>query len=275
MKKVFSILAAAFVLACASTVSAQQAAQAQNPSPFQPAPGRNTLSQIQGFNIVLLVGESQASGGSVDDVPAAARKALADLRDFLPFKHYRLVDTQWTSCCSEAQSQSLRGRLQGTFPWEADRQAEVKASYILQVSSGAKLNVKFTLEHDAPPRQGQKSSNRHVELERRAADLRRELDAVDDEIAKRRERVGEKHPDVMTLMNQRLRLEQRMAETMNGLAEERTRQTLAHVTEAPMLMDSTFSMEPGETVVVGTSRFGGDKALIAIVTAVKKGTAAR
>ena len=30
-------------------------------------------------------------------------------------------------------------------------------------------------------------------------------------------------------------------------------------------------MEVGETVVVGTSRLGGDKALIAIVTAVRKG----
>lgn len=35
-------------------------------------------------------------------------------------------------------------------------------------------------------------------------------------------------------------------------------------------MDSSFTMEAGETVVVGTSKLGGDKALIAIVTAVRK-----
>jgi hypothetical protein len=29
-------------------------------------------------------------------------------------------------------------------------------------------------------------------------------------------------------------------------------------------------MDPGETVVVGTSRLGGDKALIALVTAVRR-----
>ena len=40
-------------------------------------------------------------------------------------------------------------------------------------------------------------------------------------------------------------------------------------------MDSSFTMDVGETVVVGTSRLGGDKALIAIVTAVKKGGTAR
>ena len=38
------------------------------------------------------------------------------------------------------------------------------------------------------------------------------------------------------------------------------------------VMDSSFTMTPGETVVVGTSRLGGDKALIALVTAVPKGT---
>ena len=30
-----------------------------------------------------------------DTVPVAARKALADMKDFLPYKGYRLLDTQW------------------------------------------------------------------------------------------------------------------------------------------------------------------------------------
>ena len=36
------------------------------------------------------------------------------------------------------------------------------------------------------------------------------------------------------------------------------------------IIDSSFTMDAGETVVVGTSRLGGDKALIALVTAVRK-----
>ncbi len=42
------------------------------------------------------------------------------------------------------------------------------------------------------------------------------------------------------------------------------------------VIDTNFSMEIGETVVVGTSRIrGGDKALIALLTAVPKGTSGR
>jgi hypothetical protein len=36
------------------------------------------------------------------------------------------------------------------------------------------------------------------------------------------------------------------------------------------LIDTTFNMRIGETVVVGTSRVRGDKALIALLTAVRK-----
>jgi hypothetical protein len=36
------------------------------------------------------------------------------------------------------------------------------------------------------------------------------------------------------------------------------------------IVDSSFMMDTGETVVVGTSRLGGDKALIALVTAARR-----
>jgi hypothetical protein len=41
------------------------------------------------------------------------------------------------------------------------------------------------------------------------------------------------------------------------------------------IMDSSFSVSPGETVVIGTSRLNGDQALIAILTAATKPGAAR
>jgi len=38
------------------------------------------------------------------------------------------------------------------------------------------------------------------------------------------------------------------------------------------IIDTTFSMDVGETVVVGTSRLGGgDRAIIALLTAVARG----
>ena len=40
-------------------------------------------------------------------------------------------------------------------------------------------------------------------------------------------------------------------------------------------MDSSFSISPGETVVIGTSRINGDQALIAILTAATKPGAGR
>jgi hypothetical protein len=37
------------------------------------------------------------------------------------------------------------------------------------------------------------------------------------------------------------------------------------------VIETTFSIDPGETVVVGTSRVKGDRALIALLTAVRRG----
>ena len=45
---------------------------------------------------MLVLGDLQA-GSTPDNVPPAAKKALADMKDFLPYKSYRLLDSQWTS----------------------------------------------------------------------------------------------------------------------------------------------------------------------------------
>ena len=45
----------------------------------------------RGFNVVLPSATCMGRGGE-DDVPPAARRALADMRDFLPYKSYKLVD---------------------------------------------------------------------------------------------------------------------------------------------------------------------------------------
>ena len=284
MKKVFIL--AASIFAVISPVAAQQS-PVPHPSsapPIRaasPVIGQNSvLPQVQGFNIVLLVGESQSSGASIDDVPPAARKALNDMRDFLPFKHYRVLDSQWTSCCGDGPSAQIRGNVQGVRGYGmAPDGSSVKLSphtysFLLHIGpTGAqRLSVMFRLEE--PPSGGQNIASfveSREEMERRHAELRRELDTLADEIPRRLQRLGDKHPEVMTLQQQRSRVQQRLAESVNQLAHS-TYDTRQGQGGRRSVIDSSFTMDLGETVVVGTSRLGGDKALIAIVTAVRRGT---
>jgi hypothetical protein len=267
-------------------------APATTPQPFAPRKD-GPLSILQGFNIVLLVGESQSSGASIEDVPPAARKALADMKDFLPFKHYRVLDSQWTSCCAETSRNSIAGRVQGVVATVGGsgqggsggsemRLMPRTYTFMLQVTpNGPRLNVYFSLQPEGPVRSGQAanvSAAREQELERRLFELRKEAETLEDEIALRGRAAKQdntaqkeqKEVDLSVLNAQRRRVQQRIAETTNELTRGN-----AHAADTDRssrsLIDSNFTMDIGETVVVGTSRLGGDKALIAIVTAARKG----
>src|SRR5436309_3301332 len=74
-----------------------------------------------GFSVVLVLGDMQG-GATADNVPAAARKAIADMKDFLPYKSYRLLDSAWI-----LGSDNVSTRLRG-----ADDQ-----EYTLNLSGGA------------------------------------------------------------------------------------------------------------------------------------------
>src|SRR5258708_12035491 len=116
--------------ALARAAASAQSAQSGTPKPMAP----------QGFSVVLLLGDMQG-GSSQDNVPAAARKALADLKDFLPYKSYRLLDTQWISCCGQS---GIVSRLRG-----ADDQ-----DYDLDLSPSAPPNRNYPahfLLTDPPP----------------------------------------------------------------------------------------------------------------------------
>src|SRR5262245_63509406 len=81
--------------------------------PLSAQPGKASPVSVpggpQGFSVVLVLGDARAATTTVDDsVPAAARKALADMKDFLPYKSYRLLDAQWI-LGSERASSRLRG----------------------------------------------------------------------------------------------------------------------------------------------------------------------
>jgi hypothetical protein len=59
---------------------------------------------------ILLLAASTKPGATGDDVPPNAQKALADLKGFLPYKSYQLLDTAWLPA---TQGRLAEGRLVG------------------------------------------------------------------------------------------------------------------------------------------------------------------
>ena len=95
---------------------------------------------------------------------------------------------------------------------------------------------------------------------RRAAEmeLQTRLGRLQAEAAAMKQRLGEKHANVVAVSAEIENLKMRLAEFESGDARPRS------LFGSRGVIDTTFSMDIGETVVVGTSRMrGGDKALIA------------
>lgn len=93
--------AMAVPLVVAAALAAPSALPAQSPSDDQP-PAKKFAESGQnarvGFAITLVLGDTKSTGAS-DTIPPPARKALGDVKDFLPYKEYRLLDSQWMLCC--------------------------------------------------------------------------------------------------------------------------------------------------------------------------------
>ena len=78
-----------FGLAMALTLAATTAAAQPQASPT----ATGDADPLEWMSVVLVVGESGPPVTSgAEDIPPAVRKALAEVRDFLPFKTYRLYD---------------------------------------------------------------------------------------------------------------------------------------------------------------------------------------
>ena len=91
---------AVLALLFAPMVAPELQQRGASPAPFQPpmpAQGMHA-PEISGFSVVLVVGETQPSAGAAPslELPAGAQRALTDMREFLPYKHYRVLDAQWT-----------------------------------------------------------------------------------------------------------------------------------------------------------------------------------
>lgn len=183
-------------------------------------PGGPAALGIHGFSVVLVVGSLMGTGNaSSDGVPEAAKKALADMKDFLPYKRYQLLDAAWMLCCSSLAT-SISGRVRG--PDERDYRYTVDPLTV----TDAKLNVRFAIRELSPFTPSGLSQS--------------DLGLTRD------------HP--------------RMVESVRESGQR---------TSAQNIIDSTFAISLGETVVVGTSRLNGDRALIAILTAAGKPNAGR
>jgi hypothetical protein len=223
----------------------------------------------QGFSVVLVLGDIQGAAAA-DDVPLAARKALTDMRDFLPFKSYKLLDAAWVMCCGqlpETLTQSLRG--------PEDQEYELKLS--TSRSGGAQVFVRFALLSHAPTReagaQPQSASSRATA--RRIADLTDRRGLLEKQIqeAKKKVDIGIAPGGDIPKLEVELRRVNREIADLTAQLEEAGRPAARGTPVARMargaIIDTSFAMDVGETVVVGTSRLkGGSRALIALLTAV-------
>jgi len=219
----------------------------------QPAP--------QGFSVVLVLGDLTGNSNADANVPPAARKALNDMKDFLPYKGYRLLDAEWI-LGSHAATTRLRG------PDGQDYELTLNNTAMAS-PSGAKQRVTFRLREGAgdsgsgteltmaTARMAERSA-----LEQRIQELEREIAAT--------QRSGEKNAEAAARAKQLAELRQHLDSEPRPMASVYAR--------GRWIIDTSFEMEIGETVVVGTSRLkdtGKDsgRALIALLTAVPKGGA--
>ena len=223
-------------------------------------------AQLSGFSVVLVQGDQQ--DGPSSDLPPAARAAIADIKDFLPFKSYRLLDSSWTLASNAAQDYSSRLRGGGQ-----DYQVRI-GSKVEDATS--RVEVKFTLR-DAGSDQQQpwpfgstRTHEQHGDATTRANLAKEEANvaSLEAELSVLRENFQDSHPKVQDLRSRIAESRRRIEQLRQQVHANDGRTGSWYAASQGPLIDTSFTMRLGETVVVGTSRVGGDKALIALLTAV-------
>ena len=260
-----------FAAALVAAAPAPGAAQVGEPTK---APKENASVPVprRGFNVVLLLGDMQGADVQ-DNIPIPARKALSDMRDFLPYKNYRLLDTQWIIGASSGPAVT---RLRGVE--EQEYELELRASPLLTPGPGGidqrGLSVRFVLrDGDAGTlailTKGDgdrgKSEAASAEISREIFQLERERDDLQLRVSKGRKQVeiGTSDPDEVK------RLEMQLTAVMRRISDlKQSLSASSSKAAGRTVIDTSFRMDDGETVVVGTSKVkGGGKALIALLTA--------
>lgn len=275
LRRLFLPVTVACVVFASAPVYARQAADA---SPFKQKVTTPEPVPRRGFNVVLLLGDMQDAGG-LDTVPVAARKALTDMKDFLPYKGYRLLDTQWVLASNSGPAIT---RLRGAEDQEYE--LELRASPTMQPDARGfnqtGISVRFFLREAsdgtlAPradssrtpfhPKEMTKADSTTLEISREIFQLERERDDLQLQVTKGREqvKVGTASPDDVKRQDTQLAaITRRIAELKQSLSASSTK------AGGRAVIDTSFRMDDGETVVVGTSKVkGGGRALIALLTA--------
>jgi hypothetical protein len=186
MKRLLLLLMMMMTIALPLAASDNEAPAAPDATP-KAAGGANQL-----FQVILLRGATTGNSEIVG-LPKNAEKAIKDMRDFLPFKSYRLLDSALLRVQDVGKS-----RLSGIPP----QQYEVRVAY--RTLPNGKLSIwEFKI-------------------------------------------VAMKLPGTTPLPP--------------GVAPEAER----------AIIDTSFTIALGETIVVGSSKLGGDQALIVLFTALPK-----
>jgi hypothetical protein len=276
-KSVFAAALAVLALAIAAPAGARQQPAAEPVPVKTKAPYVADPVPRRGFNVVLLLGDMQG-GDAQENIPVAARKALADMKDFLPYKNYRLLDTQWIIGGSSAVAVT---RLRGVDDQEYE--LELRASPALMPGTGtlswSGVAVRFLLREPGEagaadgtytpfhPKEVAKADPASLEISREVFQLERERDDLQTQVEQKRRKVevGVGDPaDVQRMQTQLSAVTRRIAD----LKQQSTAVAAAAKSAGRTVIDTSFRMDDGETVVVGTSRVkGGGKALIALLTA--------
>jgi hypothetical protein len=213
----------------------------------------------QGFSIVLLLGDMQGAD-TPDTVPPAARRALGDVKDFLPYKAYKLLDTQWVLCCSGGGSAITR--LRGLE--NEDYELEIRSFPEPQ----SRLSIRFFLREpaDALSQLSLAKSDGDRQRDTELFQLERERLDLQSQVQTLRSKVDVGTADVGELKRLEIQL-RAVTNRIDSLKQQSTSSKFG----SRAVIDTSFRMTIGETVVVGTSRLkGGSKALIALLTAVAR-----
>lgn len=163
--------------------------------------------RTQSFQLTLLAADKRA-GGMAPELSKPAQQALADLKDFLPYASYRLLDIAWLRTTAGAEAHLVGDR---DTPYSAE--------------------LFFT-------------------------------------------RIGD--PAARELLVESFVLRAAVAESSRPAPAAAKPAPEAPARSWETLIKTTFSMHVGETVVVGTSKLGGDtSALVVLLTAVPDPAASR
>ena len=249
MKITASAAAVCMMLAMAGGAVAHAQSAVDSPSTNTKKFGDPSGERRLGFSIVLLLGDTKGSGATVDTLPIAARKALSDVKDFLPYKDYKLLDAQWVLCCGGGP---VMTRLSGPDGREYAANMDVTREGPKLEALGIRFLLMDVGGTDTKGAPGGRA------IENVEADLK--ALAIEREDLQRRYRAN----DPRVVKNETLirTLEAELAKLQGRAAADVRRP----------VMEASFKIAVGETVVVGTSRLrGGDRALIAILTAAPQG----